>query len=75
MKDSVTGMAFSMHGEIRVAYCILVVNLKGRHIWETGTYWGVRWGSGNANINFSEIGYNISDWIHLALERVQWCAK
>jgi len=51
-----------------------LVNLKGRHIWETGTYWGVRWGGGNANINFIEIGYNVSDWIHLAQEWVWWCA-
>lgn len=51
-----------------------LVNLKGRHIWETGTYWGVRWGGGNADISFAEIGYNASDWIHLAQERVWWCA-
>ena len=51
-----------------------LVNLKGRQVWKTGTYWGVRWGGGNANFNFSEIGYIVSDWIHLAQERLQWCA-
>lgn len=34
----------------------------------------MKWGGGKANINFSEIGYNISDWIHLAQESIQWCA-
>jgi len=30
MKDSVTGVAFSMHGEMRVTYCILVGQPEGK---------------------------------------------
>lgn len=59
MKESVIGVAFSMHGEMRVTYCTLVGKPEGKTYFGDWDIFGSEVGGGNANIKFSEIGYNV----------------
>jgi hypothetical protein len=60
--------ACSMHGEMRNAYKIFIGKPVGKRLIGRPAH---RW-KDNISVDFSDIGWEDVDWIHLAQDRDQW---